>query len=60
MIESYWTHGQSETTVLIWWFQSGDQNGSWSLEECLNETVVFHQSSQIFRIIYAGKMDVLK
>ena len=29
MMDNNWTQGQSETTVLIRWFQSGYQNGSW-------------------------------
>ena len=28
MIESNWTRGQIETTILTWWFQSGDKNSS--------------------------------
>ena len=28
MIDSYWTQGQSETTTVIEWFHSGDQDSS--------------------------------
>ena len=36
LIDNYWTRGQSETMVLIEWFESGDQNGSQVRNELVN------------------------